>query len=178
MIRVILILISLLFSVMGYYYYPFYSSSKEFSNIITFLGILSAAIIPAMIFTAGIKPNSDASVEYAKKLEKAITEQMQFWILFFCTDIIACILIIIGEIIEWKIHIIDYDLSWLIKSTTIFFVVFTILEIIELLRGILSFQKVNIEAFMESIYNQKKHISEQFRLNKIDIPDNYGHKID
>lgn len=177
MIRLIIILISVMLAIWASCSMDFNLLDKGCSEIVTFLGILSAAIIPAMIFTAEMKPGRDTSFNDARKLNSALQKQMMFWIVFFYTDIIACILIIVGRAIEWNLLLGEYDISSLFKFLTMFFVIFTILEIIELLRGVKSLQKINGKIFLADI--QERNISNAEDIVKtgseqVPLPDNYG----
>lgn len=177
MIRLIILFTSIVLATVACRYMDFSLLSQECSEIVTFLGILSAAIIPAMIFTAEMKPGEKTCFEDAQKLNTALQEQMMFWIVFFYSDIIACILVLVGKAISWKLSFGAYDVSFLIKFFAMFFVIFTILEIVELLRGVKSLQKINGKIFIADIQKRNNAIADDIikkGSEQISLPENYG----
>lgn len=177
MIRLIILFISVVLAAIACCYMDFGLLSQECSEIVTFLGILSAAIIPAMIFTAEMKPGERTCFEDAQKLNVALQEQMMFWIVFFYSDIIACILVLVGKAINWKLSFGAYDVAFLIKFSAMFFVIFTILEIVELLRGVKSLQKINGKIFIADIQKRNNTIADDIikkGIEQISLPENYG----
>lgn len=148
------------------------SIAKEITaELITFFGIQSAVILPAMIFTAGILRPGGLSLPEAKRYRAALRQQMTFWAVLLALDFLTVCLLIIGKASTWSLSIpavqpitsSTYDISWLLIALTAFLGVLAILRTIPFVQGVLSLHELNSDLTEKAIKSQN-----QTELEKLD----------
>lgn len=154
------------------------------AELITFFGIQSAIILPAMMFTAGILRPEGLTLSDVDRYHSALRQQMIFWVVLLALDFIAVLLLIVGQSIEWVFLIEmpfsdnEVDIAKLIAVALSFFGVLAILRAIPFVKGVISLLELNaamarkaVEIRMRAeLKAQKKSGS----LGQIKLPSGYG----
>jgi len=117
---------------------------KAAAELVTFFGIQAAAVIPAMIFAAGLLRPDAITLGEARRYQEALRAQMVFWITLLVLDFVTAAAIIIGKSIDWTISLPSIyifpalDLSRWLSGFIAFVSALAILRTIPFLRGIFS----------------------------------------
>lgn len=133
---------------------------KISTELITFFGIQAAAVLPAMIFAAGLLRPQGLTLEEVRRYRSALERQMVFWITVLALDVISALLIIIGKAADWNLiisipHVVNWlDVSGLFSAVTAFLVTLTCLRMIPMVKGISSLQKLNSEMTEQAIIKE------------------------
>jgi hypothetical protein len=90
-------------------------------DLIVFLGILAAVIVPAMILTATVLRGNTLSVRRVRVLTRALNDQLSYNFAFIFIIVATCLWILIAEMAHWHLsialsnHVIRatvHDISW------------------------------------------------------------------
>lgn len=141
------------------------------SEMITFFGIQAAAVLPAMIFTAGLLRPEGITVSEVRRYQKALRKQMLFWIVLLALDFLTAGSLIFAKAISWKLHIEfaplmwSYDASWSVNAVIAFFASLAALRTIPFVRGVLSLLRLNAELAEKAIV--KRNAEEVKEMDRI-----------
>ena len=137
------------------------------SELITFLGIQAAAILPAMIFAAGLLRPATLKLSEAKKYNNAIQSQMHFWITLLVVDILAVITVLVAKTMDWQAFVvmpslsIDWNISWVFNFAILSLLFIAITRIRGFVVGILSLVKLNAKMLEGAILARESNDAEE-----------------
>lgn len=165
-----------------------WASPSIWSNIstelIAFFGIQAAAVLPVMIFAAGLLRPDGVTLEEARQYRKALKMQMRFWITILALDFISVILIISGKAVGWAIYFgIPYVGEWVnvgvvLSAVTFFFVSLTCMRMVPMVRGISSLQILHGDLTEKAIVKENRVLGSPYRDTKpasaFKSPEGYG----
>ena len=157
------------------------------TELIAFFGIQSAAILPAMIFTAGILKPDGLGLSEAERYHKALKSQMHFWVALLGLDFVAIVALIAGKVMKWTLALpipnsTDVvDVSWVFPTVLFFAGSLAILRIIPFVRGVLSLLDLNSEMAQKTI-TRRNRLEAEAKREKADsspmvLPEDYGKVI-
>lgn len=154
------------------------------AELITFFGIQSAVVLPAMIFTAGVLRPDGLTLPEARAYQEALKRQMLFWIVLLALDFLTVAALIFGKATGWAISFPPVygperiDLSWLLAAFTAFVGSLAVLRTIPFIRGVLSLQSLNGRLTEAAIAMRDKETLAEFNRNAdvrpFKTPDGFG----
>lgn len=154
------------------------------TELIAFFSIQAAAILPAMIFTAGLLRPEGVSVPEVRQYHKALRSQMLFWIALLALDFLTAGSLIFAKAVSWTLTVTiavlerTYDLSWLINAAIAFLGSLAICRIVPFVRGILSLLRLNSEltekAILKRNVEEAEEKGEAASLRPFKKPEGYG----
>jgi hypothetical protein len=166
----------------AYRWIPAASWDKVTAETVTFLGIQAAAVLPAMIFTAGILKPDGLSIAEVDRLQKALRQQMLFWIVMFGLDVVSAVSIIFGKIVGWSVPIqvpyfnVTWELAPLLSAQVAFWCMLALFRTIPFIRGVLSLLELNGVLIQKAIIQRqnKEASAAATGVVPVDKPENYG----
>ncbi len=117
------------------------------TELIAFFAIQSAAVLPAMIFTAGILRGDGLTLAELDRYQMALRRQMHFWATLLLLDLLATGIVIVGKAADWKWKITvshwTEDFGWLIIALAAFVTTWAVLRMVPFVRGVISLLDLN-----------------------------------
>lgn len=117
------------------------------TEVIAFFTIQAAAILPAMIFTAGLLRGQGLTLSEIDRYQAALRRQMYFWITLLFLDVAAVMFVILGKAANWrwKVSIEGYgaDLGWILIFIVVFVATLAVLRMVPFVLGVLSLLDLN-----------------------------------
>jgi hypothetical protein len=117
------------------------------TELIAFFAIQSAAVLPAMIFTAGLLRGDGLTLAEIDRYQMALRRQMYFWATLLFLDLLATGIVIVGKAADWKwkITVSDWteDFGWLMIALTTFITTWAVLRMVPFVRGVISLVDLN-----------------------------------
>lgn len=126
------------------------------SELITFFGIQSAVLFPAMLLTATILKPDGLTAFDLQRYRKALSSQMVFWSVLLTLDFISVALAIFGKALSWHFtltvpYLRTFDTSSLIIGMFGFFGSLAMVRTIHVVRGVFSLMNLNSELVGKAI---------------------------
>lgn len=151
------------------------------SEVVAFLAIQAAAVLPAMIFTVGVLRPDGLSIREVDRFQYALRAQMRFWIVLFILEFVSAFLWILAKAFSWKFVLsfgddfqkLDISGVWsiLVISTTSL----ALLRTIPFIRGVLSLLDLTGELTKRAIKARTSQRQEaDFEFGQVARPDSYG----
>jgi hypothetical protein len=163
----------------------FYSSSV--SEIVTVLGFLMAAFVPAMVLAATALRAGGFSVKKIKDLGGAIRRQIRMFGGLLLYALAACVVLIAGKIAGWRCPVppiqhgpqIAVYLSFAYIALVTFLIVFLILRFFAFIAGIESLLNLTIEIAEDEARTRDRQadVDADHELDSYDTPARYGTTI-
>lgn len=158
---------------------------KVTAEVVAFLAIQAAAVLPAMIFTAGVLRPDGLSPADVERFQLALRAQMRFWISLFALEFAATFAWIAAKAAQWTLTVpavetywAAIDASWAWSGFVIFLTSLAMLRTIPFVRGVLSLLDLTGEltrrAVLQRIAQQREGAQ---HLSRVDRPDGYGEII-
>ncbi|MBC7584163.1 MAG: hypothetical protein H7316_10485 [Tardiphaga sp.] len=117
------------------------------TEAIAFFTIQSAAILPAMIFTAGLLRGQGLSLVEVGRYQAALKKQMEFWVTLLFLDLAAVMLLIIGKAADWKWKVsfegYGANMAFVLIFCTCLSGVLALLRMVPFVRGVMSLLELN-----------------------------------
>lgn len=163
-----------------------YGLWKNISNeLITFFGIQAAAVLPSMIFAAGLLRPVGEDLQELQKYKKALERQAKFWISLLALDFISVIVLILGKAIDWQIkfsvtvHKATIGFAEFANALTTFFIILTCLRMIPMIKGIVSLQQLNAKMVEDAMALEikKKNKTQAKTSKKYTKPKSFGRVV-
>lgn len=176
---------ALIFAGVGSYFLPSNAIEVVTREIISFYAIQSAAIMPAMIFSAGILNSNGILLSEVESFRNSLKKFMIFCVSLLVLNYLAIASIIIGKSLKWELTInllatSCTDISGVYLFSFIFFGWQAILRAILFIKGVLSLLDLKVIMIRNEIEireKDKKAKMKNARNTKISAPDNYGDMI-
>jgi len=150
-----------------------YAPPDLFKDVITelvaFFSIQAAAILPALIFAAGILRPEGLTLTEVRAYRRALSVQMNFWIVLLALDFLIVAGLILGKMIGWNLPIslsflhfsIHCNGARILLALIVLFGLVAIFRMIPFLRGILSLLFLNGEMVEKSLLKQNDETASQ-----------------
>lgn len=162
----------------------FFESSS--SELIAFFSIQAAAILPVMVFAAGILRPGGLKIDTAKRLQAAIESQMKFWFNSLVCNIFAVVSVILANLFSYKL-ILNIPVLGICKDISGFWGIliaclasYAVIRVIKFREGVVSLVSLNGQLVMGEIQakndNQASRIVSQ--AEPFSVPSEYGERID
>jgi hypothetical protein len=163
----------------------FYSSSV--SEIVTVLGFLMAAFVPAMVLAATALRAGSFSIKKIKDLGGAIRRQIRMFGGLLLYALAACVVLIAGKIAGWRFPVppiqhgpqIALYLSSAYLALVTFLIVFLILRFFAFIAGIESLLNLTIDIAEDEARTRDRQadVDADHELANYDTPAGYGTTI-
>ena len=155
------------------------------SEIVTALGFLMAALVPAMVLSATVLRAGGFSVKMLRALANGVDRQLKVFGGLFLYSLLGCVVAISGKLADWKlpeIQIGDFGLKIgkLFPLVLTFILSFLLLRSVVFVAGIRSMLRLTAAVAEDEarIRDQGKTKSEADELATYQLPPNYGVRID
>lgn len=162
------------------------SWAKISTELITFFGIIAAAILPVMIFSAGLLRPQGVTLNDVRRYRVALEKQMIFWVTLLVLTFSTVALVIAGKAFDWDLPTVmlpyiavAINFSSLLSGAIGFFVTLTCLRTIPMIKGIISLSKLNSQMVEDAIkrdnVNAVAHaVDEVAAMAPLQKPSGYG----
>jgi hypothetical protein len=158
----------------------FFASSA--SEIVTILGFVLAALLPAMVLSATALRSGAFSVQRLVSLHAALAQQVAVFGGVFIYGLALCAVVIVGKAAEWSVPVFglgerQFDLSKVYGAAVAFGLTFLLLRVIAVVFGIRSVLNLVAQIAVDEarIRDAAKFTSE---LGEYQTPTDYGKAID
>ncbi|WP_070999608.1 hypothetical protein [Methylobacterium sp. C1] len=158
------------------------------AEIVTVLGFLIAALVPAMALGATVLRAGGFSVLRIQTLGFALDRQIRVFAGLFLYSLAACILAIAGKLMKWAVPSIPLgwaglpplDLSFLFPAVLTALFVFLTLRAMAFVTGILSILRLStsIAADEARSRDQARTRADEDALAAYEMPEGYGSRIE
>lgn len=125
-------------------------------ELVTFFSIQAIMVVPVMVFAAGIIGSKGNVLSEVEKLHKALETQMHFWLILLACNLLAILLLVIGQMVGWN-EAINVCFS--------FFATLSIVRTIVAAKGLLSLLTLNSNLAKEAIRQRNKEKAREFEKN-------------
>jgi hypothetical protein len=150
-------------------------------ELVTFFGIQAAAILPAMIFSAGVLRPQGVNVENIDKFQAAVNFQMAFWIILLSMNFVAVISLILAKALNWNLVFfpgskVEFNASWMLSALNAFFSSLVIFNIVPFVRGVFSLNKLNGLLTRQAMIDSNIRKAEETKSKSIpfQLPEGFG----
>lgn len=155
------------------------------AEVVAFLAIQAAAVLPAMIFTAGVLRPDGLSPADVERFQFALRAQMRFWISLFALEFAAAFAWIAAKATQWTVAIPPVgtywptiDISWAWPGAVVFLTSLALLRTIPFVRGVLSLLDLTGELTRRAVLHRIAQQQEDAQhLGRVERPEGYGEII-
>ena len=156
------------------------------SELVTILGIVMAALIPAMMLGATAVRAGGFSVKKLRTISSAIDRQISVFGGLFLYSLAACSLAVLGKLVGWRLPSIEtgnealpvVHLGKLFPGLLTMLFVFLVLRSIEVIQGVRSILKLSSTiAIAEAQERDRLRDTEQDDLADYRSPSGYGSRL-
>lgn len=152
------------------------------TEVFAFFTIQAAAILPAMIFTAGLLRGQGLTISEVDRYQAALRRQMHFWITLLFLDVAAVTLLTIGKAANWrwKVSIEGHgtDFAWMLVFVVVFVSTLAILRMVPFVFGVMSLLDLNGLLVKKSVEAASAPDSDRQKVGAtrdgLDLPEGYG----
>lgn len=149
------------------------------TELIAFFAIQSAAVLPAMIFTAGLLRGDGLTLAEIDRYQKALRRQMYFWATLLFLDLSATGIVIVGKAADWKWKITTAhwteDFGWLIIAFTAFLTTWAVLRMVPFVSGVISLLDLNGLLAKKALQARQAEKSvAEIQTSSFEPPEGYG----
>jgi hypothetical protein len=157
------------------------------SDLVTILGFLVAAFVPAMVLAATTLRAGGFSVHRIEALGVAIRKQIRLFGGLFFYALAACAILVAGKIVEWRLPIISLpragisiDFSFAFPAALTFMLVFLALRSFAFLDGVGSLLNITVEIAKDEARARDKNVEAkgEAELEEYQLPKEYGAQVE
>lgn len=158
------------------------------AEIVTVLGFLIAALVPAMALGATALRAGGFSVMRIQALGGALDQQIRVFAGLFLYSLAACVLAILGKLMKWTVptiplgwaNLAPLDLSFLFPASLTFLFVFLTLRSLAFIAGILSILRLttNIAADEARARDRERTCADGDALAAYEMPQGYASQVE